>query len=351
MARSFAYLQFSIFDGLRGLTREGKILYFRLLVEETVNQAGIGALRVSLWARDTEMTVAETEKALHELDDQRFVFVDYDTEQVLIRTLIRNDGIADVPNVLWSACRAALQLRSPRLRRELAAELRKLPPKPADKVNEKTGRSYVYPDPHGTADAIDPGPPRGPGTTSTSHPASHPEPMSEIPSTSHAEPIANGCSAHPIDMGSRTPGGGGGGGGVSSPPPVSNNSSSKDTHTRASRTKPATPPEGFDEFWAAYPRRIGRKAAEKAYRSALKDGAEPAQILTAARRYADLARHSESERFIAHPTTWLNQGRYDDEPSNQLATLPAAVGHGNQRIPTTTQRVQAALAFLEPEES
>lgn len=339
MARSQANVHFGIFEGLQGLGKDAKLLYLCLLVEETVNQAGVGALRVSLWARKLEISVEATEAALAELDRERFALVDRDTEQVLVRTLIRNDGVADVPNVLWAACRAALQLRSPKLRRELAAELRKLPPKPADKINEKTGRTYVYPDPHATADAIDPGPPRGSETHPVSHGASHPEPIGQIPFGTQADPIRTASHADPIDMCSRTPGGGGGGGGGGEEPSVGTNSSSKNTHSRQSASD--SKPDGFDDFWAAFPRREGKRKAEQAYAAALKRGAEPAQLLSATRRYAELTRHGEP-RFIAHPSTWLNQGRYDDEPDPH-AYRPTADGNRPAPEGTSTQRANAFL--------
>lgn len=346
MGRSQANLHFGIFDGLLGLSLEAKLLYFRLLVEDTVNQAGIGALRMSLWARKIELSQGATEKALQELDENRFVFVDYDTEQILIRTLIRRDGVADVPNVLWAACRAALQLQSPRLRRELAAELRKLPPKPADKVNEKTGRSYVYPDPHGTADAIDPGPDSTPG----SHPTSHREPIDEISSASHPDPISNGDPiSHPIDMCSRTPGGGGGGGGGGETP-VGTNSTSKTKSSRSNRTSERNSGDGFEEFWSAYPNKVGKIKARTVYARAIRNGAEPADLLSGARRYARWLHAAGKQDYAAHPTTWLNRGSWDDELTEPNTGADLRLVAGQTRVPTTTQRVQAALSLLDPEE-
>lgn len=66
----------------------------------------------------------------------------------------------------------------------------------------------------------------------------------------------------------------------------------------------------FDAFWAVYPRKVGRKAAEKAYRKALADVAE-SDLISAAKAYAEATRGSDA-KFVAHPTTWLNQGRWDE---------------------------------------
>jgi hypothetical protein len=68
----------------------------------------------------------------------------------------------------------------------------------------------------------------------------------------------------------------------------------------------------FDEFWAAYPRRTGKEAARKAWCAARKRDVTADHIITAARRYAE--HPPDDPTFIPHPATWLNGGRYDDEP-------------------------------------
>jgi len=78
--------------------------------------------------------------------------VDDDTEELLVRSFIRNDGVAGQPNVLKMALREAQQTASPRLRSTLATELRRLPPKRSDTATMK------YPDPHSMADLLDPEP-------------------------------------------------------------------------------------------------------------------------------------------------------------------------------------------------
>jgi hypothetical protein len=75
-------------------------------------------------------------------------------------------------------------------------------------------------------------------------------------------------------------------------------------------------PATFDGFWAVYPRRVGKLAAEKAWDKAIKT-VHPDTIIEGAMAYA-LDPNREPE-FTAHPSTWLNQGRWDDE------SLPAKV--------------------------
>lgn len=77
------------------------------------------------------------------------------------------------------------------------------------------------------------------------------------------------------------------------------------------RSKSSDTPARFDEFWSIYPKRVGKQAAIKAWRNALKLAA-PDTIINGAQRYAE-SRHGEDPKFTAHPSRWLNAGRWDDE--------------------------------------
>jgi hypothetical protein len=71
---------------------------------------------------------------------------------------------------------------------------------------------------------------------------------------------------------------------------------------------------GFDDFYRAYPRHEGRAAAERKYLALVKTRkATPAQLIEGARRFAADPNLPE-KRFVPHPATWLNQGRWEDEP-------------------------------------
>lgn len=76
-------------------------------------------------------------------------------------------------------------------------------------------------------------------------------------------------------------------------------------------------PDGFDDFWEAFPRKVEKKAAKARYDRAVKGGVPPERILEAARRYAK----SETvlRGFSKHPTTWLNAGCWDDEEPRQAS--------------------------------
>ncbi len=70
-------------------------------------------------------------------------------------------------------------------------------------------------------------------------------------------------------------------------------------------------PDQFDAFWKAYPRRVGKEAARKAWAACIKRGVQPWHMIEGAQWLSD--HPPDDPQFIPHPSTWLNQGRYDDE--------------------------------------
>lgn len=65
------------------------------------------------------------------------------------------------------------------------------------------------------------------------------------------------------------------------------------------------------EFWRAYPRKAGKQAALKAWHKAITQ-AEPHVIIAAAARFRDDP--NREDEFTPHPSTWLNQHRWEDDP-------------------------------------
>lgn len=83
--------------------------------------------------------------------------------------------------------------------------------------------------------------------------------------------------------------------------------------SRGKQAKPPTYTREFEAFWEVYPRRTGKLDASRAFQRARKLVAHD-HLMAAAVLYAQGAKGKE-ERFIPHPATWLNQGRWDDQPS------------------------------------
>jgi len=101
------------------------------------------------------------------------------------------------------------------------------------------------------------------------------------------------------------------------PPPSvgsSEDGSRKGEVGKKDSSSPATPatPSDFDAWYEQYPRKVGKQGALKAYTKARKT-TSAARLLVAVRRYA-ADPNLPAKEFIPHPQTWLNEGRWDDEP-------------------------------------
>jgi hypothetical protein len=126
-------------------------------------------------------------------------------------------------------------------------------------------------------------------------------------------------------------------------PGVDSNPGGNPTSTNQERKKEASLPKNrslahlhaetpsFEAFWQAYPRRVGKGHAVKAYTRALREGADPAAILDAVRHQ----RFPMDPQFIKHPATWLNAKCWLDEvPESANDRLLRIVGLSRPRDAT-----------------
>ena len=113
-------------------------VYCLLISYSTRNLAGVLPLTLKRWAKCTkDATVDNLIHALKTLARADFVVVDWDTEELLVRTFIRNDEVYKQPNLMTAARRFALQVESERLRWVLHEEFLRLPHhKEAEKTAE-----------------------------------------------------------------------------------------------------------------------------------------------------------------------------------------------------------------------
>ncbi|MEU0465060.1 hypothetical protein ABZ215_13735 [Amycolatopsis sp. NPDC006131] len=197
MAREHARVFTRIWSDLdwRKLPPLEQRLYFLLLSQGNVTQAGVMPLQVRKWAKGSDYTTEEEIAAtLASLAEHRFVVVDEDTEEVLIRSFIRNDGVLKIPNVFKAALKAALAVESPKLRKALAAELRRLRRKDANTVADELFpiESVTPPEPIPNSSRINPEPVKDRDE--------FPEPRGEGVGVGEGEPLAGGSVG-----GSRTP--------------------------------------------------------------------------------------------------------------------------------------------------
>lgn len=88
----------------------------------------------------------------------------------------------------------------------------------------------------------------------------------------------------------------------------------------ATGTLPALTSE-FEQFWAEYPRRIGKKAALKAFLNA-RDRPRIDDLLESIRKAkASPQWAKDGGQYIPHPATWLNRGQWADVPTETKPTV------------------------------
>lgn len=127
MANAAGFIHESIWrdDHWRKLSRSAQALYMQLLSQKELDCAGVLPLQPNKWAKGcSELSVDQVWRDLEELQLERFVFFDADTDEAFIRTYIRNSNVMKVPNMRKSARRAALLVGSEVIKPLLAAELR-----------------------------------------------------------------------------------------------------------------------------------------------------------------------------------------------------------------------------------
>jgi hypothetical protein len=96
--------------------------------------------------------------------------------------------------------------------------------------------------------------------------------------------------------------------------------------TEQNRTdNPPTPQRGngvngFDEFWLAYPKKVGKQDAIRKWKNLRKSGRLPpvGELVTALERQKTWEQwQKDGGQFIPNPATWLNQGRWEDQPTEE----------------------------------
>ncbi|AWT42601.1 MULTISPECIES: hypothetical protein [Streptomyces] len=130
MARGHGRILTSIWedtDFLKLDEREQRFYLF-LISQPNLNHAGLLPLTLRRWSRKAHgLTSADVEKRLQSLDDARFIVMDDDTEELLIRSFVRNDGVWKQPKVMGAMVSGAMEISSRRLRRALLDEVERIP--------------------------------------------------------------------------------------------------------------------------------------------------------------------------------------------------------------------------------
>jgi hypothetical protein len=372
MAREFGRVLSAIWSDrdFLALSQEQQRFYMFLLSQPNLNQAGVLPVTVRRWAASAaDLSAAEVEGLLYELDRWRFVVWDQGTEELLIRTYVRNDKVYRQPKVMLAMVSDAAEIVSPRLRMTLLAEVERIPldeipptapPKGGPSARqvvagclETLRRTLFVPDYTPDPQQLETHPERVRETLPGTHTGTAAQGVlndsiearnGRAGDRSGSRPVDNcdtadqSLDAKGIGNPSRNPHAGAG---THSPAPapapapapsLSLNLPTQPPLLALVESEPLAPlaerpPDLFEEFWTAYPRHVGKAKAKTAFATKVKNGADPGAVVGAARSYAERCLATKQDpQFIPHPTTWLNRESWGDDLNEALP--PAATGSG-----------------------
>jgi hypothetical protein len=83
--------------------------------------------------------------------------------------------------------------------------------------------------------------------------------------------------------------------------------------------------ERFEEFWQAYPRKVGKPAALKAWKRIR--NATPETVIAGVQPWSSSWTAMKTDiKFVPHPATWLNDRRWEDTPAAATSIVRTANG-------------------------
>ena len=99
--------------------------------------------------------------------------------------------------------------------------------------------------------------------------------------------------------------------------------------------------QSFEAFWKIYPRKVGKIVAKAAFEKAL-GVTTPQEIIESAERFA--SDPNRVDEFTPHPSTWLNQGRWADEPLPER-TLTADERKAREKAEAEARRLREQAEY------
>ena len=129
MARDRANINTGIWtdDEFIDITRDEQWLYFLLMTDPKLSYAGVTDWRPGRLAqRSSNTTKEDIEQAGAMLQAGRYIFIDEDTEEVLVRSFLRHDGLLKQPRLGVSMFNAYGSIASKDIRKVVIHELKRL---------------------------------------------------------------------------------------------------------------------------------------------------------------------------------------------------------------------------------
>lgn len=300
MAREYAKLLTRIWaDGdFKKLTANAQRLYFQIISQPDISMVGVVTLAEKRWAMQVaDQPETNVVASLAELENHRFVVVDTNTQEVLVRSFVRSDEGWKSPTAMKGIESAARSVLSDGLKAGIRDELVRIDTsKLSDKVSEKTGRStkeYVEGIVWGIAEDF--------------------KDLTHAPTDTPSDTP----SPYPIESLHST---------TTEPEPTPTTEPTYTTRKSGATRKRVEYPDAFEDFWSAYPIKRDKGKALKAWEKATRR-TDPDNILAGATRYREDP--NRSDQYTKYAEGWLNGDGWEDEP---LPTRTGQLTFDQQRI-------------------
>lgn len=101
---------------------------------------------------------------------------------------------------------------------------------------------------------------------------------------------------------------------------VTENTESLPVTPKVIRTKRDIYLSGFEQFWKAYPKHVGKAEAARAWVD-MKLEPRADEIVAAIARHRAAGRFSDDPRYILHPVRWLKYRRFEDDVADADASV------------------------------
>lgn len=268
MARDRANIRIDIWadQEWRDLSASAQHLYLLLLSHPTLSYAGVADWKPGrLAAMSGGRTKRQLLAAAAELQEKFFIVIDEESEEVLIRSFIKHDGLLKQPKLVVSMMNAYAAIASKTIREVLAFEVQKLrKAEPELKVWQAKQAQTLL---------------RSKGTDIRLCPKLTPN--ADQGFTPAFTPNADQSQGLPT-------------------------STTTSTATKDKRIVQTS----FERFWNLYPRRDGKKKAQEAFEKAIKT-TDVEVILAGVDRYNAFLKTTTQQTAMA--ATWLKGERWNDE--------------------------------------
>lgn len=289
-----------------------QLLYFKLISQPDISLAGVLTYAPNRWSGQTAgLSVADIERGCQALVAKDYIIVDLDTQEVLVRSYIRNDLGWRSPRTMVGVANAVGRVLSPLLRGVISRELTRLDTSSLSTVvNEKTNRSTREVVESAIRGVLDQFPP----LDTVSRPA-----LDGVFDTA-SEGVSEGVSATrphtTANANAKATAGAGAGADLFC-------SSGADAPS-----KRASIDDEFADWYANYPRKVGKGQALKAYRAARKKVDHQTLVDRLTQQIPVIT--AQGAQYTPHPATWLNGERWADDDTVPQSARPDA---GNEWAP------------------